>query len=704
MPSLPVTPGARRAVAGGLLVCAAAVVALVLALLSSGAAEPALLADPGALVRWGLPLVTVVTHLAATLTVGCFAVAAVVLVGPAKARTVRVSARERAARAAAAPGERTGSTPAPVRNDRRHAARPPTKAWTAVVRAGTAAAVVWGPAQVAHLLLTHASVVGEPLTGELYTASLRQFVTELDLGVTLVCASVLALLVGLVAVSTSGPAGAAWTAVLGVVALAPIGFTGHANGAANHEVAMTGMWLHLAGVVLWMGGLAGLLLAGRHLGSSDLSRAAPRYSSIAAWASILVVLSGVASALLRVNGLGELVTTGWGRLLLVKIIATGLLLAAGGWHRRSTLPALARGARGAFTRLALGEVVLMSAVVGVAVALGSSETPVPIAPPPDPTPTYVLTNSPVPPFPTPLAYLTVWRPDPLFVALVGAGVLVYGRWALRLRRRGIRWPVSRTICWYLGMAVFAYLTIGAPAVYGDVLFSVHMAMHMALTMLVPLFVVLAAPVTLALRALPVRQDGSRGPREWLLALVGSPWAKAWAHPIVAGANFAGSLVVFYFTPLFDLALGSHVGHILMVVHFSLAGYMFANALIGIDPGPTRPPYPLRLVLLIATMGFHAFFGVAVMQATSLLGAGHFGWLGLPWGVDAMADQEVGGAITWGVGEFPTLALAVGVAVQWARSEKKEARRVDRRADADGDAELAAYNEMLAARARGDRGR
>ncbi|MGO1173040.1 MAG: cytochrome c oxidase assembly protein, partial [Actinomycetaceae bacterium] len=542
------------------------------------------------------------------------------------------------------------------------------------------------------------------LDDAVYAASLQQFLTELELGSTLVGASVLALLVGLVATATTGMTGAAWTAVLGLVALVPAAFTGHANGAANHEIAVSGMWLHLGGVVLWMGGLAGLLVAANHLRTADLARAARRYSSLAAWASVIVALSGVASAYLRLNTLGELFTTPWGQLLLAKVLATGALLAAGGWHRFSTIRVLDAGRPAGFVRLALGEVVLMAAVVGVAVALGSSETPVPIEPPPDPTPTYAMTNSPVPPFPTPLAYLTVWRPDPLFVLMVTAGALVYGRWALRLRRRGIHWPVGRTVCWYLGLAVFLYLTAGAPTVYGDVLFSVHMAMHMALTMLVPLFIVLAAPVTLALRALPVRKDGSRGPREWLLALVGSRWARAWAHPVVAGVNFAGSLIVFYFTPLFSMALDGHLGHMLMVFHFSLAGYMFVNALIGIDPGPARPPYPLRLVLLIATMGFHAFFGVAVMQSTALLAADHYGWLGLPWGVDALADQEVGGAITWGIGELPTLALAVGVAVQWARSERREAKRIDRRADADGDAELAAYNEMLAARARSSQGR
>src|SRR5699024_6483826 len=171
-------------------------------------------------------------------------------------------------------------------------------------------------------------------------------------------------------------------------------------------------------------------------------------------------------------------------------------------------------------------------------------------------------------------------------------------------------------------------------------------------------------------------------------------AAFFANPVIAAANFAGSMVVFYFTPLFHLAMTTHIGHIGMVVHFTLAGYMFVNVLIGIDPGPKRPAYPLRLVLLLATMAFHAFFGITIITMNNLLAADYFGALGLPWGVDALADQETGGEITWGIGEVPTVTLVVAVAVGWIRSDRRTQRRVDRRAERDGDAELRAYNAML----------
>ncbi|WP_281276125.1 cytochrome c oxidase assembly protein [Xylanimonas allomyrinae] len=218
---------------------------------------------------------------------------------------------------------------------------------------------------------------------------------------------------------------------------------------------------------------------------------------------------------------------------------------------------------------------------------------------------------------------------------------------------------------------------------------------MVLALLVPMLLVLAAPVTLLMRAVPGRRDGSRGPREWVLGFVHSRWGRVVSQPIVAGVVFVVGMIVFYFTPLFDWSLRSHVGHVWMVVHFTLAGYLFANALIGIDPGPNRPAYPQRLLLLFATMAFHAFFGVALMMQTSLLAADWFGNMGRPWGDSAIVDQQTGGSIAWGIGELPTLGLAIGVAVLWTRSDEREARRRDRQADRDGDAELAEYNAMLA---------
>ena len=274
-------------------------------------------------------------------------------------------------------------------------------------------------------------------------------------------------------------------------------------------------------------------------------------------------------------------------------------------------------------------------------------------------------------------------------------ILVYVRWALRLRARGDHWPLFRTVFWVLGWIVFFYFTSGGPGVYGKVLFSWHMVEHMGVAMIAPLLLVPGAPITLALRALPVRRDKTLGPREFILATVHSTYLRVLANPAVAASLFFFSLAIFYYSPLFELAMRTHTGHVLMMAHFLASGYLFVWVLIGVDPGPKRwAPLALFGVLLV-TISFHAFFGVLITQSTDLLAENFYGRLNLPWMDDPIGDQRVGGAIAWGVGEAPTLVLAIAVAWQWMRSDDRETRRMDRRADRDGDAELEAYNAQLA---------
>ena len=244
------------------------------------------------------------------------------------------------------------------------------------------------------------------------------------------------------------------------------------------------------------------------------------------------------------------------------------------------------------------------------------------------------------------------------------------------------------------MLLLAFITSGSLNAYQEYLFSVHMVAHMLLTMAVPIFLVPGAPVTLLSRAVQKRADESRGVREWVLWAVHTKYAQFISHPIVAGVLFASSLVVFYFTPIFGWSTREHIGHEWMVVHFLITGYLFVQSLIGVDPGPHKIQFPLRIMLLIGVLAFHAFFGLALMTGNGLLLPEWFGAMGRTWGVTPLEDQQIGGAIAWGIGELPTAALTIIVSVQWFRSDAREARRLDRAADRGGNKDLEDYNAML----------
>jgi putative copper resistance protein D len=206
-----------------------------------------------------------------------------------------------------------------------------------------------------------------------------------------------------------------------------------------------------------------------------------------------------------------------------------------------------------------------------------------------------------------------------------------------------------------------------------------------------------APITLALRAIRKRTDHSRGAREWIMLLVHSRYFSILSNPVVAAVLFAGSLLVFYYTPVFSWATTNHIGHQWMIIHFLFVGFLFVQTMIGVDPMPRRAAYPIRLIILLATMAFHAFFGLAILSGSGLFLADWYGAMGWDTGVAAIDDQRAGGGIAWSVGEIPTVTLAIVVAVLWYRSDTRESKRYDRKADRDGDAELVDYNAMLAGR-------
>ena len=344
-------------------------------------------------------------------------------------------------------------------------------------------------------------------------------------------------------------------------------------------------------------------------------------------------------------------------------------------------------------RLAAGELLLMFVTFGIASAL--ARTPPPPRAVLDERSTELLLGYSFDGPPTVARLLLDWRFDMVFgtAAIVLAVGYVLG--VRRLRARGDAWPVGRTVAWLAGCATLLIATSSGIGRYAPAQFSVHMASHMLLSMLIPVLLVLGGPVTLALRALPpAGKDGPPGPREWLLAFVQSPVSRALTHPIVALALFVGSFYALYFSGLFDSALEQHWAHLAMNAHFLLAGYVFYWPVIGVDPAPRKIPPLGKLGMVFASMPFHAFFGVALMGMQTVIGEQFYRSLGLPWVRDLLADQRVGGGIAWAAGEIPVLLVIVALLVQWAKADDREARRADRRADSDGDADREAYNAML----------
>jgi len=625
-----------------------------------GAAAPAApgLQDPGAVVRWGLPIIRTVHDLSAALTVGLFFLAAVAI---------------------------------------------PDRASAALARApqwGVAAGITWVVSGLIGVVLGFANIAGTPLGSSGFFAQFQRFVWSVETLREGLISAFLAAIAVTVAAMWSSRRAVLWAGIVSVVAILPLALAGHGASTLEHETAVNGLAFHLVGTALWVGGLGALVLLRPVLGKW-LPIVVERYSKVAAWSLLTVALSGVVSAAVRMSGLSDLATT-YGAIILAKVVAIVVLGQLGLAQRTKVIARLRETPSSAplFARLIAVELVVMGAAIGIATALARTGNPSLERPAPASL-AEGLTNYPEPAAPDATSWLTMWRWDWLWGTVAVVAILLYVGGVVRLMRRGDRWPVGRTIVWVLGWVIFIWSVCGAPGVYGRVSFSWHMTSHMTIAMIVPILLVLAAPITLIARVESPRKDGTYGPREIVLGLVHSKYVAFWANPIVAGVNFVFGLIIFYYTPLFELALTTHTGHVLMVIHFLLAGYLFAMVLIGVDPGPRKWAPALRLVVLFATMSFHAFFGVAIQSSTSLLAPGFFSIIHIPWIPDPLLDQQQGGAIAWGIGDVPSLLLAMLLVLSWVRSDDAEARRHDRQADRDHDADLTAYNARLASIAEHD---
>lgn len=648
----------------GVGVLAGAVAAGIGALSLADALTATGLPNPGPVTTYGLPFVRAAGEIAAVVAVGSFLFAAFLV--PPQTNGVLDVAGYRA------------------------------------LRLGSAASAVWTVCAALLVPLTISDVSGQPFLDHVGPVEVWSATSLVDIAGAWRWTAILA---AAVTIASLPVLRWAWTPVLlaaSMLTLVPLALTGHSSAGGAHDLATNSLFVHLMAGALWAGGLLALL-AHALRGGEHADLAARRFSALALWCFVAMGVSGVLNALVRMQ-IADLFRTSYGWLIVGKIVALVLLGALGWQQRRSGVAALAADptARRPLIRLALTEAVLFGVTFGIAVGLGRTPPPPERA---EPSATEVAIGYDFSGPPTVARVLFDWRFDLLLGTAAIIGALVYLAAVYRLRRRGDAWPIGRTAAWLLGCAALLFTTSSGLGRYMPAMFSMHMIAHMLLSMLVPVLLVLGAPVTLALRALPAAgRDAPPGPREWLLAALHSRVSQFLTHPVVATVLFVAGFYGLYFGGIFDAAVSNHAAHVLMNVHFLLSGYLFYWVVIGVDPTPRPIPHIGKIAMVFASLPLHAFFGVVMMGMQNVLGESFYRSLQLSWHTDLLADQKLGGGIAWAAGEVPLVIVMLALLIQWRRSDQRTAKRLDRAADRDDDADLAAYNAMLAEMARRDQKR
>ena len=545
---------------------------------------------------------------------------------------------------------------------------------------------IWLAVTFIYILIQIAYLLEQPLSASFDLTVIRSYLTQTSIGKSYLVQMILIALVLLIPLKKVISSYVAL--LISLVAITAPVFQSHGSTSGYHGLAIGALVVHVTALSFWVGGLFGLT----QLSKANKLIALPRFSEIALWSAIAVVLTGAATAWTRLDSI-QAWQSKYGAVTLLKIFLAITLIGFGALHRRwiikSDYPSV--------FRLVTAEIVIMISTIFVGSWLSTIN-------PPEreiiSSPGLLVTGIEMPEPPTFSRVLLAYDADGLMLGLLIFAVAIYIKGVIILSRRGDKWPVGRTIAFALGISAIDFATSGGLGVYSRFAFSNHMLSHMVLGMIAPIGIVLGAPITLALRTLPIgRNEQERGIRGSFIALLHSKLSKIYTHPVVALAIFNGSLFALYFTPLFGNLMQGHSGHFFMSIHFLLSGILFFQVLIGVDPMPRKVPHIVKVIIIFAAMSIHAFFSISVMSASTLLDNGYFALLERPWATDLLADQRAGGAIGWAMGEIPILLALLATFIQWTRQDKKEAARIDRAADraaAMGEKDdLALYNQYLA---------
>lgn len=620
-------------IAGPAVLLLVGFVALLTALVIGGGANAALIADPGPLVRFGLPISRLVVDLSAAAAIGGLALATVGL-------------------------SRSGPE------------------WNRAIDVAAAASGIWTVSSAVTTFFTFLSVAGSKISiDEQFGQSMGVFLTGTDLGLAWLVTVLVAAAVTVLCFAVRSRGMVALTAGVSMIGLIPLAQQGHAAGTASHDAAVTALGLHLVGAALWVGGLTVLVLLRGVLPGDRLAVVVARYSSIALGCFVLVAVSGVASAQIRVGALSNLFTP-YGTLVLVKIGAIVAIGVLGAVQRRRAIRSLAEAParHRPFWTLIVVELAVMGVASGFAAALGRTATPVDqiaLSKTTDPSPAELLTDDLLPHAPGAWGWLTQWNIDLFWLMAAVLLAATYAAGVVRLRRAGAHWPVRRSVAAALAIVSLVVATSGSLHQYDRFLVSANVGAHVLLGLVVPALVWAAAPVVLIRAAVHPRDDDSTGVREWTGVLVDNAAVRYLVQPFPAFLLAAAVWWAYFATDAVRWSVSDSTGRTVIDVGFLLVGLLAVPTLFTpVAAGrthPTRGAAVVRIVGAVVVAAGAVSLGIAMRGPLGLLQASWFGAMGRTWGPDPLVDQTRGGLVLVVAGVLLLVAVVVVVLVQLRRA-------------------------------------
>jgi len=280
----------------------------------------------------------------------------------------------------------------------------------------------------------------------------------------------------------------------------------------------------------------------------------------------------------------------------------------------------------------------------------------------------------VPPEPDALSFVLGWKGDPLvwLPAIVAAMAWGYGVRRVNRAHPAHRVPRRRTVSWMLGLlAILVALQSGIER-YDGSLFSDHMVQHMLLTLVAPVLLLYAGPITLLLRA-----SSAETRRRWIFPFLHSRVVRFLSFPVVAWVLFAAVLWGSHFSPLFDASLENEWLHRLEHLMFLSAALLFWWPVVGPDPSPWRMKPGAKVLYVGLQMPQNTFLAVAIAMSSVPLYP-HYVSQVRSWGPTPLEDQQLAGSIMWLGGDLVFIAAVILLVLALMHDEERRTVGEDRR--------------------------
>jgi putative copper resistance protein D len=343
-------------------------------------------------------------------------------------------------------------------------------------------------------------------------------------------------------------------------------------------------------------------------------------------------------------------------------------------HRHTAALVATASARGLSTAVAL-----VAMLAGARVALAHGGT-VPDAPP------------------DAVSLLFGWSFDPLVILPAVAALLLWRYGVGRVARLHPNRPVAtrRTVSWVAGVGVLVFALDSGIERYDTTLFSVHMVQHLLLTLIAPVLLLYAGPITMLLQA---SSPDTR--KRWLLPILLSRVVRVLSFPDVSWLLFAIVMGASHFSPLFDVSLENEWVHRFEHALYLFAALLFWWPVVGPDPSPWRMAPAVKVLYVGLQMPQNTFLALAIYMATTPLYQ-HYVTTVRSWGPSPLEDQQMAGGIMWLAGDFAFITAVILLVLAWMRDDERRSLTEDRRLEAERSA-IREREVALAARRAGEAG-